>query len=167
MSLCRKLSQTFESPFYSSQSNYGDYRGERPINLYDGNSSNGLNSNLNDSQRKEEDSNKFIKVESLETLNFGKVFADHDETLLYIYYTMANDDAQAKSSKELIKRGWKFNEKDQTWYTTRTSPGKGGKGNKSKAHPNRRGEDNPESKTFKFDINQWNVVEIESSAGDA
>jgi len=124
-----------------------------------------MGSNLNDAMKKE-DPKKTIKVESLNTLNFGKIFADHDETLLYIYYTMPEKEVQQKSFNELSKRGWLFNESDQTWYVTRNSPGKGGKSNKPKSHQSLRNEENIEQKRYKFDIDQWNLVEIDSSSGD-
>jgi len=96
-----------------------------------------------------------------------KEFKDNDETLLYIYYTMSNKDTQYLCSCELTKRGWILNEREQTWYTTRNVAVKGGKTNKSKTRPNERSEDNTEIKRYKFDINQWTLVETDPSSDDS
>jgi len=96
-------------------------------------------------------------------MDFSKVFADHDETLLYIlFYTMCDEEIQYMSSQELRKKGWIYNDVDQTWCTTRERTSKSGKDSKSKSRSNYKGEDN-ELQRYKFDIDQWNLVELNSS----
>lgn len=93
------------------------------------------------------------------------MFAEHDETLLYIFYTMTNDEVQYRSAQELGRRGWLYNDSDQTWSVTRKGPAKGK--NKRTKQPNSRGngkgDDNEELIKYKFDIEQWRVVELSLS----
>ena len=64
------------------------------------------------------------------------------------------------SSQELTKKGWLYNNIDQTWYTTREKSPKRGKD--SKPYSNGKDEDS-ELQSYKFDIDQWNLVELNSS----
>jgi hypothetical protein len=101
-----------------------------------------------------------FKLESLANMDLSKVFAEHDETLLYIFYTMNDDEVQYRSAQELGRRGWLYNEYDQTWSVTR----RGNSKNKNKrGKPNTRGsskgDDTTELSRYKFDTEQWSVVE--------
>lgn len=69
------------------------------------------------------------KVDDLKTMDFSKIFAEHDETLLYIFYNMSDEEIKAKSSKELARKGWKLDSDTQTWTTTREVSSKGSKNN--------------------------------------
>uniref|UniRef100_A0A7S3JKN1 NOT2/NOT3/NOT5 C-terminal domain-containing protein n=1 Tax=Euplotes harpa TaxID=151035 RepID=A0A7S3JKN1_9SPIT len=97
-------------------------------------------------------------------MDLSKVFAEHDETLLYIFYTMTNEEIQYRSAQELGRRGWLYNDLDQTWSVTR----KGGSKSKSKKPKQpyamgNKGEENTELSRYKFDIEQWRVVEFSLS----
>ena len=98
-------------------------------------------------------------------MDLSKVFAEHDETLLYIFYTMTNDEVQYRSAQELGRRGWLYNDSDQTWSVTRKESSKAK--NKKTKQPNSRGnekdEENIELSRYKFDIDQWRVVEFSLS----
>lgn len=96
-------------------------------------------------------------------MDLGKAFADHDETLLYIFYTMTNDEVQNRSAQELGRRGWLYNESDQTWSFTRKAPAKQNKPKRSKTRGNGKGEDSAELSRYKFDIEQWSLVELSLS----
>lgn len=100
----------------------------------------------------------------MSTIDLSKVFADHDETLLYIFYTMTNDEIQYRSAQELGRRGWLYNDSDQTWSVTRKTPPKGkSKKNKSNSRVNGKGDESTELSRYKFDTDQWSVVEFSLS----
>lgn len=88
------------------------------------------------------------------------MFAEHDETLLYIFYTTSNKEIQTRSAQELGRRGWLYNDSDELWYVTRKGPNKGSKKDKSKSRGSSKSEDNTELRSFKFDIDQWSLVEF-------
>jgi CCR4-NOT transcriptional regulation complex NOT5 subunit len=92
-------------------------------------------------------------------MDLSKVFAEHDETLLYIFYTMPGKDIQTRSAQELGRRGWLYNDSDELWYVTRKGPSKG-KSDRSKSRGTSKNEDNTELRSFKFDIDQWSLVEF-------
>jgi len=95
-------------------------------------------------------------------MDLKKVFAEHDETLLYIFYTMTNDEVQYRSAQELGRRGWLYNDSDQTWSVTRKGPAKS-KTKRSKTRGNGKGEESTELSRYKFDTEQWSVVEFSLS----
>jgi len=93
-------------------------------------------------------------------MDLSKVFAEHDETLLYIFYAMPNDEVHFRSAAELTRRGWSYNDEDQTWSVTRTKISKSQ--NKRPKQPNNtrgKGDENQEMSRYKFDIENWRVVE--------
>ncbi|CAI2365475.1 unnamed protein product [Moneuplotes crassus] len=110
------------------------------------------------------------KVEDLKTVDFSKMFAEHDETLLYIFHSMNELGIKDKSSKELTKKGWKFDSDSQRWITTREATPKGNKSNgdgkdllKSKSNTRGKARDSTEIQRWKFDIDQWNLVPLKTS----
>mmetsp|Transcript_3750 Transcript_3750/g.3481 ORF Transcript_3750/g.3481 Transcript_3750/m.3481 type:complete len:161 (-) Transcript_3750:219-701(-) len=110
------------------------------------------------------------KVDDLKTMDFSKIFAEHDETLLYIFYNMSDEEIKAKSSKELAKKGWKLDSDTQAWTTTREVSSKGGKSNgvtrqssKSKSKNRRKEENEKDIQRWKFDIQKWNLLPQKSS----
>ena len=96
-------------------------------------------------------------------MDFSKVFAEHDETLLYIFYTMTDETIKLSSAVELCRRGWLFDESDQTWHVTRKASSKGNKPNKANTREGVNSEDGTELRRYKFDIDQWNLVEFSLS----
>jgi hypothetical protein len=96
-------------------------------------------------------------------MDFSKVFAEHDETLLYIFYTMTDETIKLRSAVELCRRGWLFDESDQTWHVTRKASSKGNKPNKPNTREGVNSEDGTELRRYKFDIDQWNLVEFSLS----
>lgn len=68
-------------------------------------------------------------MDDLKAMDFSKIFAEHDETLLYIFYSMGEKEIRDKSSKELVRKGWKFDSGCQRWTTTRNIPPKGNRNN--------------------------------------
>lgn len=97
-------------------------------------------------------------------MDLSKTFAEHDETLLYIFYAMTNDEVQRRSAQELGRRGWLYNDSDQTWSVTRKEPAKGkSKKSKSKSRVNGKSEDSTELSSYKFDTEQWSVVAVSKS----
>jgi len=110
------------------------------------------------------------KVEDLKTVDFSKMFAEHDETLLYIFHSMNELGIKDKSSKELTKKGWKFDSDSQRWITTREATPKGNKSNgdgqnllKSKSNTRGKAGNSSEIQRWKFDIDQWNLVPLKTS----
>lgn len=67
-------------------------------------------------------------MDDLKTMDFSKIFAEHDETLLYIFYSMG-EEIRDKSSKELVRKGWKFDPECQSWTTEREVSPKGNRAN--------------------------------------
>jgi|JI6StandDraft_1071083.scaffolds.fasta_scaffold493597_1 hypothetical protein len=92
-------------------------------------------------------------------MDFSKVFAEHDETLLYIYYAMPNEEVRNRSAKELSHRGWSLNENDHTWSVTRTKATKSQTKRPKQANNRGRGDENQEMSRYIFDIENWRVVE--------
>lgn len=77
---------------------------------------------------------------------------------------MTNDEVQYRSAQELGRRGWLYNDSDQTWSVTRTGPAKGkNKRNKPNSRSNGKGEENAELSRYKFDTDEWSVVEFSLS----
>lgn len=102
---------------------------------------------------------------SLASLDLSKVFAEHDETLLYIFYTMTNDEIQYRSAQELGRRGWLYNDSDKTWSVTRKGPSKNKpKQAKQNSRSSSKGEETAElSRYYKFDIDNWSIMECSLS----
>ena len=97
-------------------------------------------------------------------MDLGKVFAEHDETLLYIFYAMPSDEVHFRSAAELTRRGWSYNEDDHTWSVTRTKSSKSqAKRLKQPNNTRGKGEENQEMSGYKFDIENWRVVEYSIS----
>jgi len=97
-------------------------------------------------------------------MNLSTAFAEHDETLLYMFYTMINNDIQYHSAQELGRRGWLYNDLEQTWSVTRK---RGSNKNKKQANSNPRtngkGDESEELCRYKFDTEQWRIVEFSVS----
>lgn len=100
-------------------------------------------------------------------MNLSTAFADHDETLLYMFYTMTNNEIQYHSAQELGRRGWLYNDLDQTWSVTRKGGSNKINKNKKQANPNSRangkGDESEELCRYKFDTEQWRIVEFSVS----
>lgn len=107
-----------------------------------------------------------MKWESLANMDLSTAFAEHDETLLYMFYTMTNHEIQYHSAQELGRRGWLYNDLDQTWSVTRKGGSNKNK-NKKQANQNSRingkGDDSAELCRYKFDTDQWRIVEFSLS----
>jgi hypothetical protein len=105
------------------------------------------------------------KWDSLASMNLSKVFAEHDETLLYIFYTMTNDEVQYRSAQELWRKGWLYDESSQTWSATRKgSSTMKNRNEKAKiSRGNGKSNDNVELIRYKFDIDQWKIEECRQS----
>jgi hypothetical protein len=92
-------------------------------------------------------------------MDFSKVFAGHDETLLYIYYAMPNEEVRNRSAKELSRRGWSLNESDHTWSITKTKTTKSQNKRPKQSNNRDKGEENQEMSRYIFDIENWGIVE--------